>query len=626
MKKWIFLFLLLPFCVRAQNIVTFAGTGSTSYSGNGVPATAAGLPDPIGGAFDNMGNYYFADGINSYRIRKVTIAGIISTIAGNGMGGTGSDGIPATTSALNFPGAVRLDTSGNLYIVDGGSNRIRKVNVTTGIITTIAGTGTGAYNGDGIPASIADLYNPLDACLDKKGNLYIADTWNNRIRKVDPTGIITTFAGGSTTGLGDFGPATAAQLITPTGLAVDDTGNIYIADMTNSVLSNRVRKVDTFGIISTVAGNGSYTYSGDGIPAISAAISPAKVAIDAAGQLYIADQYNKRVFKVDNAGIIHLVAGTGGSGFIGDGGPATAATLDYPAGVSFDPCGNLYIPEPTNRRVRKVFLNTTGMAGVTISASPSDTICKRDSVTINATVIAGSAISYHWYVNGTFTGATTSAYTYSPANGDSIRCVLVGVSQCSGNTDTVSSNTIHMTVLNTIAPTISLAGITSAPAGALVTLTATVNNAGGAYSIKWFNNGVLFNTTSTLTVTYTKGTGTDSIAARVIPIPVSTPPACYDSTTSLAHIVTVTPAGVSLLVSRGQIIIYPNPTNDVLHIDGVTTLTQYSLLSIMGAVIKQGDLQKGSNNISLQSLPAGVYVLVVTGDDGEKMIRRVVKE
>jgi hypothetical protein len=357
----IFVLLLLPAITHGQIITTFAGIGVNGYSGEGVPATTAGIADPEGGFFDKHGNYYFSDGLNSLRIRRIDTAGIIITVAGNGATGAGVDGIAATATSFIYPNTVILDTTGNIYIVDGGNNKVRKVDAITGIISTIVGTGAGTFGGDNGPAIAAKLYNPQDACLDKRGNLYIADFWNNRVRKVNTSGIITTIAGNglfSGPTIGDGGPATAAQVVSPWGIATDDTGNIYIAEMSSSTLSNRIRKVDTFGTITTVAGNGSYTYTGDGIPATAASINPIKVTLDDSGQIFIADENNYRIFKVDHAGIIHLVAGNGTGGFLGDGGPATAAEFNYPAGVAFDPCGNLYIPEPGNHRIRKIILNT----------------------------------------------------------------------------------------------------------------------------------------------------------------------------------------------------------------------------------------------------------------------------
>ncbi len=215
-----FILLLLPSIVRSQTITLFAGNGSSVYSGNGTSAISAGIPDPAGGAFDKYGNYYFADAANSNRIRKIDVTGIITTVAGNGMSGFAGDNGPATSAKLYLPTGVALDTFGDLYIADAGNNRIRKVEITTGTITTIAGTGTGGFSGDGGPATAAEIWDPLYVCFDKWGNLYIGDVFNNRVRKIDTGGIITTFAGTGSTGFSGNGiPATASNINIPIGLA-----------------------------------------------------------------------------------------------------------------------------------------------------------------------------------------------------------------------------------------------------------------------------------------------------------------------------------------------------------------------------------------------------------------------
>ena len=259
----------------------------------------------------------------------------ITTIAGTGVASYSGDGGPATSAAINFPESVAVDHAGNIYFADLTNFRVRKVDP-SGTITTVAGCGQVTTPcalvglGDGGPAT-APFMGPFDVAVDSAGTLYIADDGHQSIRKVDSSGIITTVAGNGKAGFsGDGGPATGAALNGPGGIAFDSAGNLYIADLSN----NRIRKVDTAGIITTVAGNGVNGFSGDGGPATSAALAnPHAVAVDSAGNLYIADTNNFRVRKVNSAGIITTFAGTGTVGFSGDGGPATSALITGPKGM-----------------------------------------------------------------------------------------------------------------------------------------------------------------------------------------------------------------------------------------------------------------------------------------------------
>jgi len=286
--------------------------------------------------------------------RGLAAPGDITTVAGNGTAGFSGDGGAATATQLNYPTGVAVDDVGNIFIAEYSNNRIRKVDV-AGTITTVAGDGSEGFSGDGGAAIAAQLRFPSGVAVDGVGNLLIAEWGNSRIRKVDAAGIITTVAGnGWSTFFGDGGPATAARVI-PYGVAVDGVGNLLIADKQN----NRIRKVDTGGTITTVVGNGLKGSGGDGGPATAAQLCyPAGVAVDGAGNLLIADEGNSRIRKVDAAGIITTVAGYGicesGSGFTGDGGPATAAQLFFPTGVVVDGADNIFIADHHNHRVRKV--------------------------------------------------------------------------------------------------------------------------------------------------------------------------------------------------------------------------------------------------------------------------------
>ena len=272
-------------------ISTVAGNGTEGFSGDGGLATSAQLGWPWSVAVDSSGNLYFVDGLNR-RIRKVSTSGIISTVAGNGTKGFSGDGGAATSFELGDASGLALDASGNLYFVD--SNRIRKVS-TSGIISTVAGNGTKGFSGDRGAATSAELGAPVGVAVDSEGNIYIDDEGNDRIRKVDTSGVITTVAGGGSNGLAEGGPATSAEISDPVGLAVDSGGNVYFADVNNG----RIRKVSTSGIITTVAGNGDYGYNGDSIPALSAKLSTlGGVAVDSAGDVYFVDEQNQRIRKV----------------------------------------------------------------------------------------------------------------------------------------------------------------------------------------------------------------------------------------------------------------------------------------------------------------------------------------
>jgi trimeric autotransporter adhesin len=333
-------------------ITTVAGTGVGGYSGDGGQATSAMLKKPLYVAVDAFENIYISDAENS-RVRMVTRStGIITTVAGDGTRKYKGDGGPATSAALNFPLGVAVDASGNVYISDGVA--IRMVTKSTGIITTVAGNGTFGYGGDGGPGASASVNYAAGIAVDALGNLYIGDVYNNRIRMVTrSTGIITTVAGDGSVGFaGDGKQATSASLYLPYGVAVDTSGNIYIAD----ALNHRIRIVTrSTGIITTVAGDGSEVTSGDGGPAISAGVYyPNCIAVDAAGNIYVAATPDQRVRIITKGtGIITTVAGDGTDASGGDGGPATSASLSYPYGVAVDASGNLYISD-FNNRIRMV--------------------------------------------------------------------------------------------------------------------------------------------------------------------------------------------------------------------------------------------------------------------------------
>lgn len=282
----------------------------------------------------------------------------ISTIAGTGTSDFGGDGGPATAAQLDYPGGVAKDGAGNIYIADTDNRRIRKI-APNGIIRTVAGNGVSpaGTRGDGGLATDAQLNDPTGVAVDSNGNIFIADPADHRIRKVSTDGTISTMAGTGTPGFGgDGGPATAAQLWAPRDVAVDSAGNLFIADFSN----HRVRKIGTDGTISTVAGDGTAGFNSDGIPATAARLNyPNGVALDGTGNLFIADKENHRVRKIPMDGsTISTVAGAGTAGFGGDGSSASSAQLNSPTGVALDNAGNLFVVDHLNERIRKINLST----------------------------------------------------------------------------------------------------------------------------------------------------------------------------------------------------------------------------------------------------------------------------
>ncbi len=351
-------------------ISTFAGSAGCGFGGDGGPATQAFINRPQGISVDSIGNLYIADTGNN-RIRKVTPQGIISTVAGNGQCCYTGDGVQATSTAINDPYGVAVDQNGVLYIADTFNDRVRRVG-TDGLITTIAGGNGRGYSGDGGPATASMLNWPAGVALDGGGNIYIADMFNHRARKITPDGIIRTIAGTGTTNFtGDQGPSSLATLNTPTGIAVDIAGNIYIADSQNF----RVRRIDASGTITTYAGNGDYGFGGDGGQARAAVLNhPFSVLADVSGNVYISDTGNNRVREIAPNGVITTVAGGSAGGFDGDGGPATRALLKSPAGLALDGDGNLYIADSGNARVRKIDRNGTISTFAGNGASPANGI------------------------------------------------------------------------------------------------------------------------------------------------------------------------------------------------------------------------------------------------------------
>ncbi len=334
-------------------ITTVAGTGDRGYAGDGGSAASSLMSEPFMCAFDSAGNMYVAEAMN-HCIRRIDAAsGVIVTIAGTGAEGYSGDGGPATEATFNQPYSLQVDRNGDVYVVDRLNYVIRKIDAASGIITTIAGTGEVAYDGDGGPAVNAKFREPNDCFLDGRGGLLIADVQDQRIRRLDlASGIISTFAGnGAKERIGDGLAATEASILGARAVCMDAAGNTYIAEREG----NGIRKVDANGIMSTLAGTGEFGYSGDGGPAISATWGgPKAIRCDHAGNLLVVDTENhaiRRIYAVTS--IVTTIAG-GRLGGEGDGGPADEAGMDRPHGCDVDAAGNIYIADSNNHRVRVV--------------------------------------------------------------------------------------------------------------------------------------------------------------------------------------------------------------------------------------------------------------------------------
>jgi trimeric autotransporter adhesin len=385
-----------------------------------VPTNGVALNNPFAVAADRWGNVYIADTLNNV-IREVDSSGMTSTVAGNGRAKYTGDRGPATSASLNHPGGIAVDTAGNLYISDEGNFVVRKVNANR-VITTVAGNGTSGYSGDGGPATKAQIAGALGIAVDPAGDIYIADTGNCVIRKVDTKGKISTVAGDGVAAYGgDGGPATLASLRYPTDVAVDSAGDLYIADYFNGY----VRMMDRYHIISTVAGNGVQAYSGDNVPAKLASLhGPVRVALDSGGNLYIETNGDGRIRQVNAKHMLNTVAGNGAYGDSGDGGPATSASLKAPYGMAIDGKDNLYIADTGNNRIRM-------LAGVGFpikvplsNSNPGPALVNDADV---GTFSSGSSVS-DWY----FSLSIASTVTFHFAGGQASDTYLHQVGKAGG--------------------------------------------------------------------------------------------------------------------------------------------------------------------------------------------------
>ncbi len=372
--------------VAAQMIITYAGTADVGYNGENLKATDTRLDGPAAGVIDASGTLYFTD-VNGNRVRKISPAGIVTTIAGTGESGYTADGEKAFTARITQPAGIVVDAAGNVYFSERVNNVVRKVDK-VGILTTVAGNATGGFSGNGGPATKAQLQSPGALAIDKEGNLYIADADNNCIRKVSTTGVITMYAGngfaaGTGTGgySGDGGKAILAKLNQPDGLSIDNEGNLLISDCFNHC----IRKVDKQGIISTIAGTGNGGYNGDNGKAKMAMLQyPYGIAVDKKGYIYVADHGNNRIRMIDGNGFITTIAGSGTAGYEGEGGPAVNALINKPTFVTISAAGDIYIGDNQNGRIRVITYSGSNVIVSGHQLAPAATHVSAGSVSSSA--------------------------------------------------------------------------------------------------------------------------------------------------------------------------------------------------------------------------------------------------
>lgn len=597
----------------AQTIRTFAGKGGISgFGGDGGPATAANFNSPQSMAIDASGTLYIADTKN-HCIRKIK-AGTVSTIAGTGaIAGYAGDGGAATSAKMNEPVAVAVDGSGNVFVADASNNAVRKIS-TAGIITTIAGTGVAGYGGDGAAATSAKLNTPNGVWVDPAGNVYIGDTWNHRVRKVNTSGIISTFAGTGVPGYGGDGfAATNAQLYYTNGITMDAAGNFYMTDNGN----HRVRKVNTSGIISTVAGNGVGGYITDGVPATSTEIYfPVGVKTDASGNIYFGEDGNSRVRKVDASGIISTIAGTGISGFSGDGGAATLAQFRSPTDVCLDASGNIYIADRNNHCIRIIGSNsapsfthgTSQTLNLCANSAPTSIdalmeitdadLAQTETWTILTAPLHGTAL-VSYTSTSTGTTITPTGLTYQPATGyvgtDLFKVVI---------SDGFASDTTNINVTVDPLPNAGvISGIDSVCPGFTQLMSETVS--GGIWSTSNFAmSSVTFGGTvkgvtpgrDTIIYTVVNSCG---IVSAIFPFTVRSYIACH---TGVAN----------MNLSAEGMNVYPNPSSGTFTLNIQTTDSDQAIISIQNVLsVRVQNFSVPCNQpVSLNvNLPSGIYLV-----------------
>ncbi|WP_179638913.1 NHL domain-containing protein [Tunturibacter empetritectus] len=585
---------------------------TTSVSALTIPLV---LPSAI--AFDSAGNLYFAE-TGNHVIRKVDTNGNLTTIAGTGTQGFSGDTGPATSATLDSPQGLALDSANNLYIADTHNHRIRRLNLTTGFITTIAGT-TSGFSGDGAPALSAQLNLPTALAIDASGNLYLADTANHRIRRIDAsTGLITTIAGTGTQGYsGDGAAVLSAAIDSPTGIAIDPSGNLYLADTHN----HRIRKItSSTGLITTIAGTGLPGFSGDSASASAATLAlPHGLTADASGNLYLADTANHRIRRIDaSTGLITTVVGDGTQTFSGDNGPPTAASLDSPTATSLSPASSLTLSDTGNQRIRQV---ETQPAGSNIT-----TIAGLGSTTPGAlTLTAPSAIAYG---TGQLTANLATSTADNTATGSITFLATTSVITKTLGTAPLVSNTATFSTTTLPAGAYSLTAIysgdqthpsTQSPPLALTInpqqLTATTDPIFVLYGqsiprLSGTLTGVLPQDAANLTVAFTTAATTGSSAGTYPVTPALTGPTAGNYTIAAPYpSLTITPAGTVITLSN---LVATGTTGATGSTGSAFTLTVHVASTTTGTPTGSVTLLDGSSPLFTNPLSSGDAVFLTS--------------
>jgi sugar lactone lactonase YvrE len=549
--------LATSFAGNAQTISTYAGTGASGSTGDGGAATSATFGNCHGVATDAAGNLYITDAVN-HKIRQVTPAGVISTYIGTGVAGYNGEGVGIAVAQINNPYGIAVSAVGDIYFCETAGNRVRMIK--EGAVKTIAGDGVPGFSGDGGAATAARVNGPSGIVADALGNVYFSDGGNHRVRKINPAGVITTVAGnGSVTFTTDGLAATATPLRFPGFLCFDPSGNLHIS--VNGY--DRILKVNSAtGIATVAAGIGSVAYTGDGGPATAAGIgAPAGIKFDHLGNLYIICNHpaNNTVRKVTPAGIISTYCGTGTATSTGDGGPAAMASLNRPVDLAIDACNNMYVSEGNGRKVRKIAY-ANRIPSFTNGATVSVTMCATtaDTTTVDTTL-------------GNLTAVIDSDF-------------------CQTLTWSVLSGPGHGTV----------SGFPSMGTASGFTITPT----GLAYNPTLGYTGF-----DTVKVRISDGVANDTITYYVQIMPCTIPTGTYSAS-----------------LSNSEFIVYPNPSAGIFTLQlpqGWEEKTDVMITDLTGRIITKFEFTANNSKTFNLDVPKGTYILRAQ-QKGQTWVQRLV--